>query len=296
MKLFQNKLNTLAVLLLFSSSSTAVADAGDADANARLAFSDKLTMYSNRIASSACSFTSSDAPFASRGFLATAAFETNRIVRALERGDPALGISSPEQNNDILDLLADTKNDWTDIDVMAQKILNGATSEAELADLEGQIQSFTQMSQRLVSAISNQYTDTNSLHLSEAIRLQVAGRQRMLSQKISHQACTIQRTNAQSAREDMTKTIELFELSAQALRNGMPEVGLIATTDPSLVAALDRVDQIWSELKWPLLGLENGATWDITTLNRMYLRLNELTHEMDKAVVAYTKAAKVALG
>lgn len=285
----KNILKTASALLIAAAGS-ASAKTEDADANARLAFSDKLSMYSQRIAGSACAFTSEDAPYESRGFLAVAGHEVNRILRALENGDRALGISTPEQNDVILEQLEETRNEWNLVYAISDQVLRGEKSESTLSILETRNDSFADNAFRLVGLISNQYTDTDSLLLSDAVRLQIAGRQRMLSQKMSFEACKYQKTGDPAALEALKETHRLFELSALALRTGMPEVGLIPTTEPELVEKLEDVRKLWVELKWPLMALEAGTAWDSTTQARMYLKLNELMHETDQAVTAYTKA------
>ena len=281
-----------ALVIWLAATGTGQANSSDTDANARLAFSDKLSMYSQRIASSACAFTSEEPPFESRGFLAVANIEVNRILNALENGDLALGISSPEENDSVNTILSDISDLWVAGDAISQSVLRDGSGAEHQDVLEQRMEKFTNMSLRLVATISNQYLDNDALHLNDAIRLQIAGRQRMLSQQISLHACKLHKEDSSEVREALAETIRLFEVSAEALRNGMPEAGLIATQNPKLIAALDSVDKLWLELKWPLRALERpDLKWDAATQNAMYLKLNELTHEMDKAVVSYTKEA-----
>lgn len=289
----KTKTLTIATILLLTVGSSAHASADNVGANARLAFSDKLSMYSQRIIGSACALTSENSPFESRGYLAVAAHEVNRILNALEKGDRALGIPSPEENERILKLITVMKAEWLFAEDIVQKVLSGSADPQILRTLEARKEEFLDFSLRLVDAVSNQYMGEDALHLTDAVRLQVAGRQRMLSQKISHMACTIQKTGNQAARDGLSETFRLFEVSAKALRDGMPEVGLKPTKDPVLIASLDEVTLLWNELKWPLTALERGATWDRQTQEDMYLKLNQLMHKMDKVVVAYTKAAQI---
>lgn len=281
-----------AALVLAMAGSSATANTDQVGANARLAFSDKLSMYGQRIVGSACAFTLAEAPFESRGFLAVAGLEVNRILNALENGDRALGIPTAEQDENILGLIRDMKLQWILADESSRKVLAGSGDEKTLRDLDNHNQQFMDISFRLVTAISNQYSDTNALSLTDAIRLQIAGRQRMLSQKLSYEACTLQKGGEPEVREALAETLQMYEMSAKALRDGMPEVGILPTEDPQLKSALTDIEREWSQMKWPLQALENGAVWDSTTQNRMYLKLNELMHEMDQIVVAYTKAAQ----
>ena len=281
-----------AVLALVMAGSSATANTNQVGANARLAFSDKLSMYGQRIVGSACAFTLTEAPFESRGFLAVAGLEVNRILNALENGDRALGIPTAEQDEHILELIRDMKLQWILADESSRKVLAGSGDTKTLKELDKHNRKFMDISFRLVTAISNQYADTNALPLTDAIRLQIAGRQRMLSQKLNYEACTLQKENEPAVREALAETLQMFELSAKALRDGMPEVGILPTENPQLKSALSNIENEWSQMKWPLQALENGAVWDSTTQNRMYLKLNELMHEMDQIVVAYTKEAQ----
>ena len=295
MKTIKSFLGTSLTILLTTMGHSAAANSG-ADANARLAFSDKLGMYSQRIMGSACAYTLDDAPFESRGFLAVARIEIRRILNALEKGDLALGISSEEENEAILQLISEMNGIWITSDAVAQTLLFDGAKPEYLGMLEDRTTDFMDLSFRLVSAVSNQYLDTDSLLFADAIRLQIAGRQRMLSQKMNHVACKLNKGMSADVREELAETIRLFDVSANALRYGKPEAGLIATQDPALLASLDKVDRLWSEVKWPLVSLQSGIEWNSKTQTELYLKLNELTHEMDLAVVAFTKAARVARG
>ena len=296
MNALKDKLLQISTAILVVAGSTATANSDKVGANARLAFSDKISMYSQRIVGSACALTLSDAPYEGRGYLAVAGHEINRILNALENGDLALGIPTVEENDNILEILADMRAEWDQASLFAMSFLDDRSEESKLAELAQHNKTISKSSARLVAAITNQYTDTDSLLLTDAVRLQVAGRQRMLSQKISFEACLLQKSSDSTVRSDLSNTIEMFELSAAALRQGMPEVGVVATTDPAMLAGLDKVDRLWSELKWPLLALQSGTPWDNVTSKRLYLQLNELMHEMDKVVVSYTKAANAARG
>ncbi len=262
----------------------------DADANARLAFSDKLSMYSQRIVGSSCAMTSEASPFESRGFQGTAAIEIDRILAALEKGDRALGIQTPEENENILALLDEMNRVWLPIDALSRTIRNRQVDETFLANLEKHIDDFTDTSIRLASVISSQYVDTDKLRLDDAIRIQIVGRQRFLAQKLSFHACSIQKTDSRAIRAQLSETRKFIELSQQALRDGMLAAGLVKTTEPELVKALNQVDRLWAEIRWPILAMESGQSWDLDTQVEMYLKLNELTHEMDKATIKFTKA------
>ncbi len=82
---------------------------------------------------------------------------------------------------------------------------------------------------------------------SDATSINVAGRQRMLSQKVAKEALLA----AQSieSRETVNKTIALFESSHQNLLNGNKDAGIEAVDDPVIRQQLVAVEDLWKAYK-----------------------------------------------
>jgi len=265
-------------------------------AGARVAFSDKMRMYSQRMAGSACTLAAGVAPEESKGYLAVASREFNRILKALEHGDAALGIVGAEENGRTLEALTEVKQDWVPMDAIVQTILRDGPNEKLLRELTSRNGALMDHSAIVVSVVSNQYSDPTSLILSDAIRLQIAGRQRMLTQKLILDACLLQEGETSTSERLLFKeTIDLFDISLAALQRGMPEAGVYPTQDDKILSGLAKVESEWRNLQWPLRAVIAGASWDAETRANVYTGLNMLMHEMDKVVVAYTSAAKLNL-
>ncbi len=265
-------------------------------ASERVAFSDKLRMYSQRMAASACTKSSGVAPTMSQGFLAVASREFNRIVNALENGDRALGIVGSEENRKTLKLIKGLRAQWEPMLDIVNTILVDGASDNLTAELVARNEQLMDYSATVVGVISGQYSDPTALLQSDAIRLGIAGRQRMLSQKMSNEACLIQTGFASDATpSELAATVAQFEVSLTALQNGLPAAGVYPSDKPEIQAGLSVVAKHWADLRIPLQALSQGVTWSDETQANVFNGLNVLVHEMDKVVILYTKDSKLSL-
>ncbi len=86
---------------------------------------------------------------------------------------------------------------------------------------------------------------------TDSVAVNIAGRQRMLSQKLTKQ---ILEGDFQGAKE----TAALFERSLEALKNGDRELNLSAAKDPKILAQIEKLEGIWQEFRKHLNNLIEG--------------------------------------
>lgn len=129
-----------------------------------------------------------------------------------------------------------------------------------------------------------------ALYLSMSINPQtinIAGRQRMLSQKIAKEAFLVA---AQiENRGTLEKTMQLFESSHQAIVQGKPEQDMNPITDPIILAQMNKVSSLWAEYKNTILSYIDNPTPTLT--QRIHQQSPVVLKEMNKAVVMMTQAA-----
>lgn len=124
------------------------------------------------------------------------------------------------------------------------------------------------------------------LHL--AIALNISGRQRMFSQKMAKEFCLIVYNHEVAENQAaLAETVQLFDLSLEALINGRADVGIRPPQGQALAAQLARVAALWAELK-PIYeraaaGLPPSPPEVITVAREN----NPLLAEMNKAVWLY---------
>lgn len=139
---------------------------------------------------------------------------------------------------------------------------------------------------------------TARLQEGDAVVINIAGRQRMLSQKAIKETYTISLSESEKAaeyRKKLRKTVDLFEKSIHGLKDGDIELGLPPTTNPEILAQINKVHDIWA-------GIHESAEIIITVedkTDKRYLsaieflgaKNEDLLHEVDKMVHMYEMAA-----
>lgn len=102
-----------------------------------------------------------------------------------------------------------------------------------------------------------------TLQQDAANKINIAGRQRMLSQRMAKSVCFMQwdlTENRETHEKELIATLDLFELSRKALRSGNPEMGLLPSELPAIKGALAKADLIWLRLdKMIRKGIEKEA-------------------------------------
>ncbi len=129
-----------------------------------------------------------------------------------------------------------------------------------------------------------------SLYLSMAIdpqTINIAGRQRMLSQRIAKETMLVAANIEQ--RSQLQQTIRLFENSHNAILNGDPQQNMNALTDRTIIAQLNHVGTLWQRYKPLVLDYANQP--ENNRLRQIHQQSPILLKEMNKAVVMMTRAS-----
>lgn len=108
----------------------------------------------------------------------------------------------------------------------------------------------------------------------------VAGRQRMLTQKMTKEKLLWQKLKSPRQQKKMYQTVALFERSLDGLMHGDAKVGLPKATNPKIKAQLKKVAEIWKKIK-PLYTKEKLSSKELAVL----IEVNPiLLGEMHRAV------------
>jgi len=125
--------------------------------------------------------------------------------------------------------------------------------------------------------------------------INVAGRQRMLTQKMSKEIFAITGYSAENKDEylkSLKGTVELFENSLNSLMHGNDEAGIPAAEEPEVKAQLEKVAKMWNTFKEKIKTVqnENSESPDYKeSLNYISKNNIDLLKEMNKAVGLYEK-------
>lgn len=273
-----------------NSAATYFEDAGGAQ---RIDLSGKLRMLSQRVVAAGCYVQAGIETDATSALLMSAAEEFKLITAALEVGNPDLGIYGKEADPKIRATIKRLHALWDPMALTVDRVLAGTSTQADISDLARQSEPLLDMAKGLVAAVTAEYSLGAALVMRDALAIDIAGRQRMLSQRISKDVCLLAAgVDVENAMADLALTAETFDTSITALRGGMPSVGLVAPTDADVIADLDIAVADWKTVQSKVVDVLAGKPIDVDLLDQMFEQANILTADMNQVVIDYTKASQ----
>jgi hypothetical protein len=154
-------------------------------ATQRIDLSGKLRMLSQRLVANACYVQAGILPNETIPALEATIAEFAQITRALEYGDPSIGFAAAEQRRKTLVDLGALNDLWAPMEVLAAKVANNQGTPEDVTVLTTQSIGLLDMAKRLVAEITAQYTNPAEMRQADAMVIGIAGRQRMLAQRVS---------------------------------------------------------------------------------------------------------------
>jgi hypothetical protein len=144
-------------------------------------------------------------------------------------------------------------------------------------------------------AFTGVVADVMAVTASEyAVIINLAGRQRMLTQKMSKEMLLVAKgIDADANRTSLGKTAELFDTTLKGLINGDAELGLPPTEGKTIVRQLGKVQGLWSEFHGIVDAVVKGGEVPVDKVATLNL---PLLKNMNTAVRLYEKEAKKATG
>ena len=268
----------------------------DVGSSERIDYSGKLRMLSQRIPAAACFSHAKIESDSAVKLLHAATAEFDQIVNALQYGDEALNIKGEEKDRKILIGLKKLKELWDPLHVEIADIeITGGTDE-EVVHIADTSAPMLKVAKKLVSVVSGEYTNPTALLQADAMTIDIAGRQRMLAQRISKNVClATSGLNKDTAIAELAAARDMYQSSVEALRFGMPDAGITATTNPEILAGLDEVLALWESVQPILSSVSAGE--DIADEKRadIFHSMNKLTGKMNTLVGMYNDDSKQGL-
>lgn len=294
---------TLACMMMMPQATVAASNAGEASvikaafiedvgSTERINFSGKLRMLSQRIPSAACHLAAGVDPKGARTLLSGAKDEFDKILNALEFGDADLNIKGEEKRRKTLAQLHDLRGKWEPFAATVDQIVAGNSSDENVMLVIKESMSILESAKLLVSEISGQYSNPAEMTQAGALVIDIAGRQRMLTQKMSKESCAAWAGHLPGATESLAGTMQVFEASLTALTHGMPAAGIKVPPTAEIAEGLYVVNKDWLGVKDMLVSVSTGNTPDADQAAQIFHQLNATMADMNKVVVMYTAAEK----
>ncbi|MEJ8560111.1 type IV pili methyl-accepting chemotaxis transducer N-terminal domain-containing protein [Yoonia sp. GPGPB17] len=270
-----------------------IAEAIEENAQERINFSGELRMLSQRIPSAACHLDRGIAVESARALLEGATAEFEQILAALEFGDEDLNIIMPETRRKSLARIHELRALWGPFKAAADVVVAGTESEAAINYLLNENLAVLSAAQLVVEELVKQYSNPNAATRASLMLIDISGRQRMLTQKMSKETCTITGTHhIAETLEALGETARIFEASLHALRFGMPSVGVGPPPTAEISAGLAGVLEDWDAVKPFATEVLAGGDLDNDDHARKFMMLNITMSNMNTVVGMYTGAAR----
>jgi len=209
-------------------------------------------------------------------------------LKGLLNGDVNMGLP-PTDSAIIVKQLGKVQTLWSDFHSIVQSVVvGGQVPVGKVATLNLPLLKNMNTAVRLYEKEAKKATGK-----SAGVVINLAGKQRMLSQKMSKEMLLVALNyEAKDNKANLRGTASLFDRTLKGLRDGDKDLGLPPTKSAAIVKQLDKVAKIWSQFK-PVAetaGDVNVAEVAADDLKKM-VKLNlPLLKEMNAAVKMYEQA------
>lgn len=268
----------------------------DIGGSQRIDLSGKLRMLSQRVPAAACYTQLGVDPAETSAMVTAASDEFELITAALEFGNPDLGIIGAEERRKTQVGLGKMNDLWAPVASLARSAAAGTASAADIATMAEQTAPLLDMAKLMVTEIVGQYAHPAAVLQADAMLIDIAGRQRMLAQRMSKNVCLIASgINVDVAAPELQAASGTFDTSLTALRLGMPSVGIAPPPNEEIAASLDSVQDTWNVVQPVVAAALAGEALDTEQLAIMFHMSNALTGKMNATVGLYSAASKLGL-
>lgn len=176
-----------------------------------------------------------------------------KTLKGLVKGDKSLNLSST-QDKDILKQMDVVSALWLSFSKNVLPAISGAKVDLTFIRkiAKENIPLLVEMNKAVGLYEKAGGSDLNDL----AAVVNLSGRQRMLTQKMTKEfLLVVAKVDEQANKENLEKTIALFDRTLKVLRDGDTSQGITKTEEPIVLKQLKVIDKLWKEYKVVLLAM-----------------------------------------
>ena len=218
----------------------------------------------------------------------------DKTLKGLVYGDKDLKLVGIEDAK-IVEQLERVSMLWGKFRKNVDSVLSGDTSEGTLEKIAKENLPLLKNMNRAVK-MYEVYAKTlggESLDARMAVTLNLSGKQRMLTQKMTKELLLIASgIDPDKNKSGLKKTTSLFGKTLNGLQNGDNDLGLTGTKDPDISGQLELVAELWEEYKSVLdkvISSESSVVSEEILAKAAIMNL-PLLREMNKAVKMYEES------
>jgi hypothetical protein len=220
----------------------------------------------------------------------------DKTLKGLIHGDEGLKLVTNE-NPKIVKQLEKVTKLWSGFRKNVYNVLGGDTSKAVLENIAKENLPLLKNMNRAVKMFEDDAKKLGgkSLDPGMAVTLNLSGKQRMLTQKMTKELLLLANgIEPDKNRRNLKKTTSLFERSLKGLQVGDKDLELPGTEDPDISEQLELVEELWGEYKSVLSKIISGDSNTVPqeTLVKAAKMNLPLLREMNKAVKMYEESVR----
>lgn len=259
----------------------------EADGTRRINLASRQSVLVEEITKAAC--------FAAHGMkapehlaeLAEAAETYEATEIALRYGDKAMGLL-PEGLPSVQGAIGRSEVAWKPFYAAAKRILEAdGHDEEDLLYLDDHGDEVLQATDAAAAAIEHEYSKRH-VPLNVAVGITIAGRQRVLVERMAKEACMIAHgVHVEQHLGELGESVEMFSLAHDALTNGMEAVGIHAPQGQALKDKLAEASALWAELQPDYMHIVKDGVVTVADLELIDKDTEPLVHILDEIVFLY---------
>jgi len=261
----------------------------------RIEIGDRVRMYSQRITAMACMIDAGVNVDENQAAITQAMAEVDVLLDAMKNGNSDLNVATVEEDRRMLEAIRGVALQW-DIFKDALELRMNVGSDAIVGPdyVSRQNLNLMHATKYLISETVSKYTIPPALLQNDAFTLQIAARQRTLSQQIAKETCGILTGNAVMGSEvRLAKSTRRFDASFNALVNGFESAGVSAPATSEIREGLTAMSNDWTTLRAELEQVNKNS--DPATVGALYGQLDSLMARFDTLVPLYVEESKSGL-
>ncbi len=210
----------------------------------------------------------------------------DRTLKGLRSGDTNLELEA-ETHQQTLEALTAVDAIWAAFDLTVKDILaRGNIEDQEIESIARLNPTLLDLSNKVVTTLTHQKGQTAD-DLGKTVALNVAARQRMLTQKMAKEvALLVIGFEPDESHKALQGTRDIFDASHQALLNGLPSIQL-PPPSPAVRAKLAEADGMWDAYRSTINRvIETGiaSTYDLSSIS---VQADVLLAKMNEAVLEF---------
>ncbi len=211
----------------------------------------------------------------------------DKTLNGLLNGDSDLKLVKTE-TPDIVKQLNTVSDLWKEFHKSVKSVLGGDVSEPVLAKIASQNLPLLKNMNKAVGMFEKE--GGSKLEAGLAVTINLAGKQRMLTQKMTKEMLLVAKgVNADENRANLKKTAGLFEKTLKGLLDGDKSLRLPGTKDSAIRDQLATVGKLWNDYKPVLDNAATGKEISKADLEKAAKLNLPLLKEMNHAVTMFAK-------